>query len=113
MRNYHRTDKTCQSKAELFAHLCRDVESAVSASTLIAAARIMPDAMQAIHPTYFLTEDSARLISQYSRFKRYGMGALYSGCDIPNAVMQAFDVIQTALDKREYDKMKAITKKAH
>lgn len=47
------------------------------------------------------------------RFKRYGITFMYPQgmVEIPNIVLQSFDIIQNTLDKQESDKMKALRDK--
>ena len=47
------------------------------------------------------------------KFKRYGISFLFPKgySEIPNAVMQGFDIINNALDKDEADRVKAMKEK--
>ena len=40
------------------------------------------------------------MISLFSQFKRYGLQALYADGECPAVVLQAFDVIQNVIDRK-------------
>lgn len=101
--NFKRIKKSCIDKEDLLQHIiCRKELKPI---TQIITAGISPD--------YFISDMSFTLISQYMKFKRYGMSFLYpSGVnEIPNIVLQSFDIIQNTLDKQDSDKMKALREK--
>lgn len=97
--NFNRDIKQCADKYELYNHLiCRpelkDITQILSAK---------------VHPEIFIEDGSFVLISQFMRFKRYGISFLYpKGIkEIPSIVLQGFDIIQNLLDKDEADKIRA------
>jgi hypothetical protein len=101
--NFNRQTKECFSKEELLNHIiCRDELKIV---TQILSAKV--------HPEIFIDDDIYVLISEFMRFKRYGIDFLYHGGinEIPSIVLQAFDIIQNILDKDESDRLKAIKEK--
>lgn len=73
--------------------------------TLILAAKV--------HPDVFITEDSYRVISQYIKFKRYGISFLYpKGVnDIPHGMMQGLEIISGIVEQDEADRVKEATDK--
>lgn len=97
----------CKDKEELLAHL-RCEEYKVNLIIKLCAAKT--DKNESISPSFFVTRDSIRLINAYSRFKRYGIEAIYPHGNCPNIVMQSFDVIQDTLDRltqQKFPKKKA------
>lgn len=108
VKNYSRQTAIVESKEELFRHLC--CTDKVTITTLIASARILPE-QTAISPTVFITEDSARIITQFIQFKRYGLSALYGDDGCPHIILQAFDIVQNMLDKKERDHIRSMRSK--
>lgn len=109
VRNYDRKDLTVENQEELLNHLCRE-KSEISPIVQIGAARIQPSG-EKISPMLFLTEESIRFMNAFIRFKRFGLSALYQDGEVPEGVLQAFDIIQTVLDKIDQKKRREIEKK--
>jgi hypothetical protein len=87
----------CKDRSELYKHLiCTEK---VSQITLLLSARI-EKTNESISPAHFITEESFAIVSLFSQFKRYGLQALYADGDCPAIVMQAFDVIQNVIDRK-------------
>lgn len=97
--NFNRKKKVCNTKEELLKHLlCRDELKPI---TLILSSKI--------HPEYFIEEKIFEVISLYVRAKRYGYNFIFNGYDdIPNSIMESFDIISGVIEKDESDKIKSI-----
>lgn len=101
--NFNRKKRTCKTKDELFKFLiCR---KEVKAITLMLTAKV--------HPNIFITEDSYQIVQHYIRFKRYGIDFLYPKgfSDIPNNIMQGFDITAGVIEKFEQDALKEASDK--
>lgn len=92
IKNYSTKEKICNNKEELWKHLVTDTNENIPVIT-----RIVP-----INPNYFIDEDLLQIISQYVRFKNYGINFLYPNWDeIPNVVLEIFDYISSEISKHE------------
>ena len=102
VRNWERKSKECSNSVELLAHLL-DVEKPVSVLTKILAA--VDSNGNGFTPDEFITKDTERAVSQFIRFKRYGLHAMYSDSDAPESMLQAFDILQGELDRIEREQI--------
>ena len=66
-----------------------------------------------ISPDYFIKNDSVKLIAHFMQFQRFGIGFLYpeGTHEIPNLVLQAFNIIQNILDQKTADGIKSAKEK--
>ena len=100
VRTYDRREVVANTREELFQLLTDTERKDGSITTRIMAA--------GIHPEQFISGESEQLLALFSRFKRYGLTALYGGEDTPALVLQAFDVVQNTIDGVEAKKFRAM-----
>ena len=99
LRNMNRKDKVVYSNEEAFIHLCcndsRPLVKQLTVGRLVENKNIIPGI---ITPELFISEDSEKFLFLYGRYSRYGMEVLYDISEIPNVVIEAFDVINNTID---------------
>lgn len=103
VRNIMREDKVVTSNEEIFIHLCCN-DSTKPLVNKLTAGRLVVDkkAVQSvISPDLFIEEDSYRFLTLYNRFQRYGLEAIFDITDVPNIVLEAFDVINNTIDSEQ------------
>lgn len=103
LRNIKRKDKIVNSDEEVFIHLCcsdsnRPLVKQITAGRLVVDKKAIPGV---ITPDLFIFDNSYAFLFLYNRYKRYGMEVLYDNCDIPNTVLEAFDVINNTIDSEQ------------
>ena len=97
IKNYNQQEVECNNKEELWKHLVDDTNASIPVIT-----RIMP-----VHPNFFIDYEIIQIISQFVRYKNYGMQFIYDDWDeLPNPVMDAFDYISGEIQRHEQKMMK-------
>ena len=97
IKNYSTKERVCNNKEELWEHMVEDTNTSIPVIT-----RIVP-----IHPQHFIDDDLINIVSQFVRFKTYGISYLYpTWDDIPNPVQEAFDYMNAELSKHEQKMIK-------
>ena len=96
IKNFNREEKVCNNKDELWKHLVDDTNENIPIIT-----RIMP-----VHPEHFIHFEILQIISQFVRYKNYGINFIYpSWDDVPNGVQIAFDYISAQVAENEKKQM--------
>lgn len=98
--------KEISNKDELYNHLCCDTKLDRPSHVQIERGKIvLPDGKidttKILLPSLIISDDSISFMNLYNRFKRYGWEVLYENHEVPNIVIEAFDVIETSISEYE------------